>query len=413
MLPVDNTEIEDSALYRALVAGEAPDVFRVAPPEMFTPGPRQDLAFMLQRMQDRSGLSTAAMEEAGRTGNTSLMRLIPEIVTVTAMSSGAYYAGFIATAHARRQIVAIGQRLVERAEKVDGEALPELQQAASDALMAVRTPHATIEDDSWDLDYFLALEREADKFTFPNLLTREERFLMVGKEGGGKSTLVYQMLTGAAYGVNTLSPENTRYEPQRVLFLDVENNPYQIADQVRLVHHLLREAAPDVKPHWKNLKRRVVDLTDKTQQAAVIRSIVGHAPDVLYMGTAYKLAFDPDYRVMARGIMSTVDRVRAEIGCTTLIEHHAGWGDKGNRNGWRPDGTSEWARWADFARGMAVEWDGNRRVMKMIVSSRMDRSTGRDWPGGFVQGRGDASFPWLPVAQDEFEARYDHLFSSE
>jgi KaiC/GvpD/RAD55 family RecA-like ATPase len=408
----DNTEIEDSALYRALVAGEAPDVFRVAPPEMFTPGPRQDLAFMLQRMQDRTGLATAAME-AQRTGNVSLSRLIPEIVSVGAVSGGAYYAGFVAVAHARRAIVAIGQRLIERAEKVDGEALPELQQAASDALMAVQTPHAAVEDDSWDMDYFLSLEREEHKFTFPNLLTREERFLMVGKEGGGKSTLVYQMLTGASYGVDTLSPENDRYEPQRVVFLDVENNPYQIADQVRLVHHLLHEAAPDVKPYWKNLKRRVVDLTDKTQQAAVIRSIVAHQPDVLYMGTAYKLAFDPDYRVMARGIMSTVDRVRAEVGCTTLVEHHSGWGEKNNRNNWRPDGTSEWARWADFARGMDVQWDGSRRVMRLIVSSRMDRSTGRNWPGGFVQGRGPAAYPWQAVPEDEFKARYDHLFTSE
>jgi hypothetical protein len=411
---VNTTEMQDSALCRALVAGEAIEVFRIAPPAMFDPGIRQELAFMLFRMQDRSGLATAAMEEAQRTGNTTLARFIPEIVAVGAISRGPYYANYVATAAARREIVAIGQRLIDRAEKVDGEALPDLQQAASDALMAVRTPHATVEDDAWDMDYFLSLERETNKFTFPNLLTREERFLMVGKEGGGKSTLVYQMLTGASYGVNTLSPSLDRYEPQRVVFLDVENNPYQIADQVRLVHHLLHEEAPDVKPYWKNLKRKVVDLTDKNQQASVIRSIVGHAPDVLYMGTAYKMAFSEDYRVMARAIMSTVDRIRAEVGCTTLIEHHAGWGEKGNRNGWRPDGTSEWARWADFARGMDVKFNEQqtRRVMKLIVSSRMDRSTGRDWPGGFVQGRGDATFPWLPVPQDEFEARFDQMFDT-
>ena len=218
------------------------------------------------------------------------------------------------------------------------------------------------------------------------------------------------MLTGASYGVNTMSHALERYEPQRVVFLDVENNQYQIADQVRLVHGLLKEQAPDVTPYWKNLKRKVVDLTDKRQQADVIRSVVAHRPDVLYMGTAYKLAFSEDYRVMARSIMTTVDRIRAEVGCTTLVEHHAGWGEKGNRNNWRPDGTSEWARWADFARGMDVKYDGSKRVMKMIVSSRMDRSTGRNWPGGFIQGRGLAAFPWQPVPSDEFEARYDRLF---
>lgn len=410
---MSDLEIEDQALHRALLCGEAPDVFRIAPPAMFTPGPRQDLAFTLSRMQDRTGLATAAMEEAQRTGQVAIARLIPEVVACAAMSSGAYYAGFIAVAHARRQIVAIGAHLQQRALQVPGEELPELQQAASDALMAVHTPHATVEDDAWDMDYFLSLEREEHKFTFPNLLSREERFLMVGKEGGGKSTLVYQMLTGAAYGYDTFTGK--RYEPQKVLFLDVENNPYQIADQIRLVHGLLQEYAPGVKPYWKNLKRRVVDLTDKTQQAAVIRSVVGHAPDVLYLGTAYKLAFSEDYRVMARGIMSTVDRIRAEIGCTTLIEHHAGWGDKNDRNGWRPDGTSEWARWADFARGMDVRWDQNntRRVMRLVESSRMDRSTGRAWPGGFEQRLSATDFPWVPLEPTHFNVKYARLFGIE
>jgi KaiC/GvpD/RAD55 family RecA-like ATPase len=406
-------EIEDQALNRALLRGEAPDVFRIAPPHMFTPGPRQDLAFLLQRFQDRSGLATAAMEEAQRTGSVSIIRLIPEVVACEAVSSGPYYAGFVATAHARREIIAIGARLQQRAQQVAGEELPELQQAAADALLAVQTPNAVIEDDAYDMDYFLALERGPDAFTFPGMLTRDERFLMVGKEGGGKSTLVYQMLTGAAYGYDTLTGK--RYEPQRVVFLDVENNPYQIADQIRLVHGLLNEYAPDVKPYWKNLKRRVVDLTDKAQQASVIRSITAHQPDVLYLGTAYKLAFSEDYRVMARAIMTTVDRVRAEVGCTTFIEHHAGWGDKNDRNGWRPDGTSEWARWADFARGMDVRWDerAGLRVMKLVESSRMDRSAGRAWPGGFEQRRSAADFPWVPLEPEHFEQKYGSLYEEK
>jgi hypothetical protein len=104
--------------------------------------------------------------------------------------------------------------------------------------------------------------------------------------------------------------------------------------------------------------------------------------------------------------------VRAEVGCTTLIEHHAGWGDKGNRNDWRPDGTSEWARWADFARGMDVKWDERRglRVMKLMESSRMDRSTGRKWPGGLVQRTSAADFPWVAVEPAHFEHSYDRLF---
>jgi hypothetical protein len=54
---------------------------------------------------------------------------------------------------------------------------------------------------------------------------------------------VYQLLTGAAFGVDTFTME--KVEPQRVLFLDVENNEMQARANLDKIVPTLREIAPD------------------------------------------------------------------------------------------------------------------------------------------------------------------------
>jgi RecA-family ATPase len=306
-------------------------------------------------------------------------------------------------------VAAIVARIEQSMTRFAGDEWWAEKQSLADELMGVTPPASIDGDDYFDLDYFMALQDSDSPFVLPGMLRKNERWLIVGKEGGGKSALVYQILTGAAFGVNTLSYTFEHYQPQRVVFLDVENSEHQVGFNVRSVTRNLREMRPDVEPFWRSLKRRVVDLTDKAQAIHVIRSVVKHNPDVLYMGTAYKLAFSDDYRVMGRAIMDTIDKIRAEVGCSVLIEHHAGHGDKNNRNGWRADGTSEWGRWPDFARGLDVKMRPNgTRVMKLFVSSRMDRSAGREWPVGMIQGE---VFPWTPIYdQDEFDESYGMLF---
>lgn len=406
-----------AALYRAIYAKEAEAVFSTARVEDFQEGLYRDAASIIQRAasgtDDRDKAFSEAMGEALRASKRPVHDLLLNLVTEGGNSyfgSGEWYARNVAEYAAKERMMIAAAQFRNAIPAQAGDDLWVIRDRMIDILNGITPPGGGVEvDDYYDLDYFLSLEEEDVPFVFPGMLRKGERWLMVGKEGGGKSALTYQMLTAAAYGVDSLHPDYPRYEPQSVVFVDVENSPHQIAYNVKNVARTLQEMAPGVTPRWKNLKRRIIDLTDPSSASAVIRSVVKHSPDVLYMGTAYKLAFNPDYRVMARAIMSTIDRIRAEVECAVIVEHHAGHGDKNDRNGWRPDGSSEWTRWADFARGMDVRMTPKgTRVMKLLESSRMDRSTGREWPVGLRQGQ---LFPWVAMyEQQEFDHYYGALF---
>lgn len=395
-----------AALYRAVYAGEADELFAVCRPEDFQEGAFRDLAEIAQRNAD----PTAMMQETVRLARTGANQLLIALVGegTTYFAGAGYYGTQVAEHAAKERMMVAAAQFRNALPQQSGDDLWVMRDRMMEMLGGITPPgqHSEV-DDYYDLDYFLSLQEEDVPFVFPGMLRKGERWLMVGKEGGGKSALTYQMLTAASYGIDSLHPDYPRYEPQSVLFVDVENSPHQIAYNVKNVARTLQEMNPDVTPRWKNLKRKIIDLTDPSSASHVIRAVVKHDPDILYMGTAYKLAFNPDYRVMGRAIMSTIDRIRAEIECAVIVEHHAGHGDKNDRNGWRPDGSSEWTRWADFARGMDVKMTPRgTRVMKLLESSRMDRSTGRDWPVGLRQGQ---LFPWIAMYE---QAEFDHYYGA-
>jgi RecA-family ATPase len=257
------------------------------------------------------------------------------------------------------------------------------------------------DDDTWTLSDIMALEPKPSNYTLPGMLQHNERLVLTGSEGGGKSVFVYQLLTGAAFGVDSLTLE--QHEPKRVLFLDVENNEFQARANLEKIVPVLREMT-DVEPQWRSMKRRVVNLLATKDRADVIRRIVHYSPDILYMGTAYKLTdiADEQHRSV-RAIQGVVDRIRQEIACSIVIEHHAGHGFQNDRNKMRPEGSSYWLRWPDFGYGMIpLKTDTNRRLMK-LVPWRGDRATGRVYPVAVREGN---VLPWDPIYQDEWDALY-------
>lgn len=86
--------------------------------------------------------------------------------------------------------------------------------------------------------------------------------------------------------------------------------------------------------------------------------------------------------------MRVVDQCRAISGCAVLTEAHAGHGEQGNRNGWRPSGSSLWLRWPDIGIGMSPvsREDG---IME-IVRWRGDRQA-NSWPEQIRRG---GLLPW-------------------
>ena len=398
----DTTEWQDALLYNA-AWGQASQVFSLVAIDDFDPGERQELASIIERGYVEGCLEPAWVTgEAARLGRPSPM-YVANVITNGFTGSVNYYAERLRDASARRFAVAALTRGLQRLQSREAVA-DEIVHDVQSELASLPKPAST-DDDSWSLDDIMGLTLEDSQFTLPWLLKRNERMVLTGSEGGGKSVFVYQMLTGAAFGVDTF--ELAQVEPQRVLFLDVENNAFQARANLDKIVPTLREIAPNAVPNWRSLKRRVVDLLASKDRADVIRRVVHYSPDILYMGTAYKLTdVSDDAHRSVRAIQSVVDRIRQEVDCTVIVEHHAGHGTMNDRNNMRPEGSSYWLRWPDFGYGMQpMSTKDGRRLMR-LGAWRGDRATDRRFPVAVKQGD---VFPWVPIYQDEWDALYAHM----
>lgn len=394
-------EHEDAVLYHA-IWGQAQEAFSLVTVDDFTPGDRQALAAIIERGYLDGLLNPAwVKDEAIRLGTPS-PHFVTHIVSAGFSGSVGYYAEKVRDASIRRYATAALQRGLQRISQNAVDVYTAVDETMNE-LHAMPSPAST-NDDTLGLDEIMRLEIKKEAFTIPSMLRRNERLVLTGSEGGGKSVFIYQMLTGAAYGVDTFNMEQV--EPQRVLFLDVENNPFQAkANLDKIVPALKEYADKSVEPQWRYMKRRVVNLLATKDKADVIRRVVHYAPDVFYIGTAYKLTDggDSDAHRTVRAIQSTVDRIREELDCTVILEHHAGHGFQNDRNSMRPEGSSYWLRWPDFGYGMKkIEMTNGSRLMR-LQGWRGDRSDDRNFPAAMRSG---GAFPWTPIYNDEWQTRY-------
>lgn len=256
----------------------------------------------------------------------------------------------------------------------------------------------------WTWREVLDMRDEEHPWVLPHLLAQGERLVITGAEGYGKSTLIYQLIVGAAFGVSPISVTDERFEPKRVMVLDVENwHETQVSEQVRTMRAAYGRLDREFEPEFVLLKPRTIDLLNPGERRGLLDAVDSFQPDLLFMGSGYKLVnANDDWRVMATTIQRVADEARARSKCAVVIETHAGHGFKGDRNGWRPDGSSYWLRWPEFGIGLAPRTDVDRRIVE-LVKWRGDRVVGRQWPAAFVGG---GALPWTGISLDEYEARW-------
>lgn len=242
-----------------------------------------------------------------------------------------------------------------------------------------------------------------ESWVLPGLLAHGERLVLTGVEGWGKSLLLYQIALGAAWGVDPFG--GGAIPRKRVLVLDVENwHETQVSSMVREVsNRYMRFVKDRSTPDFALMHQRTVDLANPSQRARFISGVADYKPDLLIMGSGYKLAdANGDWRQIATAVQRTADQCRSDTGCAVLIETHAGHGFQGDRNGMRPDGSSYWLRWPEFGIGMSPKRDAvdptGKRIERAvaIVKWRGDRAVGRRWPVGLRAGRDLHWVPWDP-----------------
>lgn len=394
-------QLQLAALYHASTTQtNAETVFSIVDVDDFEPGYQQDVAEAITTLMAQGLVEQMAVANQVSKKNPSLFKWFLLNVKEEFYSTPTYCANAVRQEANRRRMAITLERGLQALDSK--RPVEEVLATVVDAL-SVDEAHLTSGLATVGFQDIFDAPDDLRPWIVPDMLRTNERMIVTGPEGGGKSVLVAQMCLGASMGVNTLHPELKEHEPMRVLMLDVENDRLQVRNNMRKVYPYLREMR-DVDPLIEWVDIRDVDLSNPVEQQKVIKLAKETQPDLMYMGSLYRLAPEGDKVDTAfTAVSRTVDRIRSETGASVLLEAHAGHGLSNDRNGMRPYGSSMWMRWPEFGFGMVK----HRATGNMLLKNwRGHRSDDREWPVALRRG---SVLPWQGIMADEWEALYGEL----
>lgn len=331
----------------------------------------------------------ARLADAGELGKVGSTYLAECLEATPSPATVGHYARIVADRATRREYIEQGTRLAQVGES-DASAeqlrtrVDQIRARLAD-LGAEASP--TGPERGSELDAYLGAD-VADKYDWliPGLLEHGDRLILTGQEGHGKSTLLRQIGVQAASGIHPFS--EARYEPLRVLDIDLENSDRQLRRELRP----LRLAAGHAYAGGFVVKVRTdgLNLLDRADVDWFLSLLAEHDPHLLITGPAYKMAAgSPLDEEPARIVAGYLDRARIEHGCAIALEAHTPHPANGKKRPERPYGASLWLRWPEF--GLFLSPEGHLRHW------RGPRDVTREWPAVIKRG---GAWPWSPVTRD-------------
>lgn len=302
------------------------------------------------------------------------------------------YARQVLTSAVRRTMAEEAQRLLDASRSPVGDPA-DLMAATIDRIAAMASASSRQRPTALSLGDFMAAPTQHPNPVIPGLLDHQDRVIVVGGEGAGKTTLGHQIGFCAAAGVHPFVSDPI--PPQRVLIMDMEN-PQRLLQ--RRFERLIALGAR--YPHWDPGNMRVwaepggINLgaaREAFQAAEVVRQF---APDLIVAGPLYKLMQETgDNPEMTHGrVARWFDQMRSRYGCALWIEHHAPLG--GQRREMRPMGSGIWSRWPEFGIALvpATRAHGGADGLE-FTQFRGHREEGRAWPSWISRNR-MGGWPW-------------------
>lgn len=329
-----------------------------------------------------------------------------------------WYAGRIREMAARRSLTECTTRFMQRMEfgwatGEDAAVTSALTQFRTECDAIEQTIHGDEAGSVQSLAEFLDGPTEED-WLVPGLLERNERMILTGGEGHGKSVLVSQMGACMAGSVHPFSGAvlGGGNHGIRVTVVDCENSAVQSRRRWRRIINQVDRARTDRgfdRVDWKqqvsiDIRPEGINLLSDRDVSLLEHIVSSTRPDLLVLGPLYKIFDeDPSNERAVRRVAAVLDGLRARHRFALLMEAHPGKGE--GADGARrmaPIGSSLWLRWPEYGFGLrrARAAKAKRPELVDVVSWRGTREE-RSWPH---QLRHSRMLPWEPVTDQRTSA---------
>lgn len=355
----------------------------------------------VESVRDRAEVATTSPMGAGKWSEefSEYLRGATVIIIADADATG--------RAHARavKESLMMLDCSVSIKEAAQGKDVTDHLNAGLDLSALIETvPEEEERHESYGIDVLDAVQRtfEQKSFIIPNVLARGDRLLITGFEGHGKSTLLRQLAVQTAAGIHPWT--GLKFDPQKVLVIDVENHPDQTLESWQdLVGLAARHDAPIQKGQLIILEAwdTEVDLTSDDGQAWLLERIHAYKPDMVVMGPLYNMSNrDLKDDETVRKIKKVVNEARGICGTAFVMEHHAPHkGQNDTSRSVRPYGSSTFLKWPDFGYGIKPE---EQEGIYEWQKTRFPRVRSRNFPEFVRWGKPESlEWPWVVAHQDE------------
>ncbi len=227
-----------------------------------------------------------------------------------------------------------------------------------------------------DVDRFLSGDNQEYRWIVPDVIEAEDRLLLTGREGSGKSLFLEQVVVQLAARIHPFASEPIK--AVRSVLVDLENPAHELRRRLRA---LRLQAGERLEPDtlFINSRPEGLDLgADEDDREWLRQRLARTHADLLVIGPVYKMADgDPNSESDIKPVVTFLDELRVEFGVAIVLEAHMTHEGKG-----RPYGWSGWRRWPEIGielreSGQFVHWRTPRHETPGIPPALQ---RGGEWP---------------------------------